>query len=79
MIKAQYSLDGSSWSDFAAETSGFPSVAGTEPEPGYVAIAAATKTGLSASTDYFVRLVAKRSAGSGTLSWFGAGFTIKQP
>jgi len=79
VIKAQYSLDGSSWSDFAAETSGFPSVAGTEPEPGYVAIAAATKTGLSASTDYFVRLVAKRSAGSGTLSWFGAGFTIKQP
>ena len=79
IIKAQYSTDGSTWSDFAAESTGLAALSGGEPSPGYVAIAPATKTGLTASTDYYVRLIARRSSGTGSLSWFGAGFTVKQP
>lgn len=79
-ITAQYSTDGSSWTDFASETTGSAVQLTLEGvEPGYVVISAATKTGLTATTDYYVRLIARRSSGTGTISWSGAVFNVKQP
>ena len=75
-LTLQYSLDGSAWTNFAAAVTGSTAFPG---EPGYVSIAATTKTGLTASTDYFVRAVAKRSGGSGTLSWTSPIASFYQP
>lgn len=76
VIKAQYSLDNTTWTDFAAEQTG--TFADSE-EPGYVEIAQATKTGLTANTDYYVRLLAKRSGLTGDLSFYSATFNVRQP
>ena len=81
VIKAQYSPDNMTWTDFAAEQTG--SIAKTSPpgeeDSGFVSIAQATKTGLTASTDYYVRLLAKRSTGTGNLSFHSATFNVRQP
>lgn len=79
VIKPQYSSDGSSWTDAASEVTGSTATTGSEPLPGFVSLSATTVTGLATSTDFYVRLVAKRSSGSGTLSWTGATFTARQP
>lgn len=78
--KAQYSLDATSWSDFAAAVQGSEvSVNGRGIEiPGFIT-GSGTNTGLSASTDYFVRLVARRSQGTGASSFFDSNFTVRHP
>lgn len=80
VIKAQYSTDGSSWSDVTgSETTGSaPITTPGEEEPGYVDFNV-TITSLSASTNYYVRLVAKRTTGTTTLSWSLPNFTVQQP
>ena len=80
VIKAQYSTDGSSWSDVSgSETTGTaPITTPGEEEPGYVDFNV-TITSLSASTNYYVRLVAKRTTGTTTLSWSLPNFTVQQP
>ena len=74
-LTAQYSTDGSTWTNFAAATSGLPASPG---EPGYVELSG-LKTGLAASTDYYVRIVGRRTGGSGTLSWTGPNAAFMQP
>lgn len=78
VVTAQYSLDGTSWTNFASASTGSIPVGGSEPDPGYVANSG-TKTGLSNSTDYFVRVIARRFSGSGTVTWSGANFTVTAP
>ena len=80
VIKAQYSTDGSSWTDVSgSETTGTaPNTTPGEEEPGYVSFSV-TVTTLSASTNYYVRLVAKRTSGTTTLSWSTPNFTVSQP
>lgn len=80
VIKAQYSTDGSSWTDVSgSETTGTaPNTTPGEEEPGYVSFSV-TVTTLSASTNYYVRLVAKRTSGTTTLSWTTPNFTVSQP
>jgi len=78
VIKAQYSTDGSSWTDVGTEQTGTTAVSSLF-EPGFVSFGPTTVTGLATSTDFYVRLIAKRSSGSGTLSWTGATFTARQP
>ena len=80
VIKAQYSTDGSTWSDVSgSETTGTtPITTPGEEEPGYVSFSV-TVTTLSASTNYYVRLVAKRTSGTTTLSWATPNFTVSQP
>jgi hypothetical protein len=80
VIKAQYSTDGSSWTDVSgSETTGTtPNTTPGEEEPGFVEFVTSVLT-LSASTNYYVRLVAKRTSGSTTLSWSTPLFSVSQP
>lgn len=80
VIKAQYSTDGSSWTDVSgSETTGsIPIMVPGEEEPGYVSFGV-TATGLTGSATYFVRLVASRTSGTSTLSWSLPTFTVSQP
>lgn len=81
VIKTQYSLDGSSWTDAATAVTG--SVADNSdpfnPLSGFVSIGPTTVTGLTASTDYFVRLVAAVSTTGETVSWLSPSFTANHP
>lgn len=79
--KAQYSLDGTTWSDVAGtETTGTGGITVPgEEEPGSISRAPVTQSSLSASTLYFVRLVARRTGGTGTISWISPVFTARQP
>lgn len=78
-IQAQYSTDGSSWTAAATATGSAPINIPGEEMSGFISISATTVTGLTASTDYYVRLVAKRTTGSGTISWGLPTFTAQQP
>lgn len=79
--KAQYSLDGTTWSDVAGtETTGTAAITVPgEEEPGSISRAPVTQSSLAASTLYFVRLVARRTGGTGTISWIAPSFTARQP
>lgn len=79
--KAQYSLNGTTWSDVArTETTGTGAITVPgEEEPGSISRALVTQSSLAASTLYFVRLVARRTGGTGTISWIGPSFTARQP
>lgn len=81
VCKAQYSLDNSTWTDVpGTETTGsIPITVPGEEQPGDISRAATLLTGLTGSTLYYVRLVARRSAGTGTLSWIAPTFTARQP
>jgi hypothetical protein len=79
--KCQYSLNGTTWLDVAGTEvtgTGAITVPGEE-EPGDISRSQVTQSGLDASTLYYVRLVARRTSGSGTLSWLSPVFTAKQP
>lgn len=76
-ILAQYSTDNVSFTDVGTVSTG-TAASGIE-SPGFVSIAATTVATGSNNTDFYVRLRAKRQSGSGTLSWAGANFTVKQP
>jgi len=78
-IQAQYSTDGSSWTAAATATGSTPINIPGEEMSGFISISPTTVTGLTASTDYYVRLVAKRTTGSGTISWGLPTFTAQQP
>ena len=79
-IKTQYSADGVSWTDVASATGSVADDSDPfEPLDGYVSVGPTTKTGLSASTNYYVRLVARRTSSGGTLSWAGPSFTATAP
>lgn len=79
--KAQYSPDGATWSDVAGtETTGTGAITVPgEEEPGSISRAPVTQSSLAASTPYFVRLVARRTGGTGTISWIAPSFTARQP
>lgn len=79
-IQAQYSTDGSSWTAAATSTGSTPINIPGEEMSGFISITATTITGLSASTDYYVRLVAQRTtSGSTFISWGLPTFTAQQP
>jgi len=79
-IKAQYRAVGAStWNDFASETTGAPDgVAYDYPYPGWASMAEATKSGLTADTDYEVRLVGRRAGGSASLNITSLSFQVRQ-
>lgn len=78
--KAQYSTDNSTWSDFTgSETTGStPITVPGEEEDGFISNNG-TQTGMTASTTYYVRLLAKRTAGTDTLAFTGETFNVRQP
>lgn len=79
-IQAQYSTDGSSWTAAATATGSTPMNIPGEEMSGFISITPTTITGLSASTDYYVRLVAQRTtSGSTFISWGLPTFTAQQP
>jgi hypothetical protein len=79
-IKAQYSLNGTTWTDAASATGTTASNNNPfEPMPGYVFINPTTVTGLTASTNYFVRLVARETSSGDGLSWTSPAFTADHP
>jgi len=85
-IVARYSDDGgATWTDAGASATGTQSTGGsggqqqpTFGETGFVSLDR-TVTGLTAGADYQVALFARRTSGSGTLSWFQPNFTVSQP
>lgn len=79
--KAQYSTDGTTWLDVTgSEVTGSPPITVPgEEAPGDISRSPVTQTGLAGSTLYHVRLVARRTAGSTTLSWLAPTFTARQP
>lgn len=81
VCKAQYSLDNSTWTDVpSTETTGtLPTTTPGEEQPGDISRAATLLTGLTGSTLYYVRLVARRTSGSTILSWISPVFTARQP
>ena len=79
--KAQYSTDGTTWSDVTSSevTGSTPITIPGEEEPGFITRSFVTQTGLTATTIYHVRLVARRTSGTTTLSWISPIFTARQP
>lgn len=74
-IKAQHSPDGSTWTDAGASVTGAEA---TFVDPEFISLSRSV-TGLSASTAYFVRLVARVDSGSGSISWVAPNFSVTQP
>lgn len=78
-IKTQYSANNSTWTDVATGTGSTASNDPFEPEPGFVSVGPTTVTGLAASTNYFVRLVARETNAAHNFSWSFPSFTADQP
>lgn len=78
-IKTQYSANNSTWTDVATATGSTASNDPFEPEPGFVSVGPTTVTGLAASTNYFVRLVARETNAAHSFSWSFPSFTADQP
>lgn len=78
-IKTQYSANNSTWTDVATGTGSVASNDPFEPEPGFVSVGPTTVTGLTASTNYFVRLVARETTSGANFSWSFPSFTADQP
>jgi hypothetical protein len=80
-IKAQHSTDGTTWTDGTSSSTGTLADDSNPFEPlfGFVGLGPTTVTGLSASTNYFVRLVAKLEAGGSSVSWLNPTFTANHP
>ena len=74
-IKAQYSTDGISFTDAGSPATGTATTGGDD---GFVSLTV-NQTGLTPSTDYYVRLQAQRTAGSGMLEWIDPFFSVSQP
>jgi hypothetical protein len=73
-IKAQTSPDGTTWTDAGSAVDGT-----NEPLPdiNYIELGV-TVTGLTAATDYYVRLVGKGNT-TNTISWIAPSFTASHP
>jgi hypothetical protein len=78
-IKTQYSANNSTWTDVATGTGSTASDDPFEPEPGFVNVGPDTVTGLTASTNYYVRLVARETTSGANFSWSYPSFTADQP
>lgn len=80
VVKAGYSTDDVSYTDVTgSETTGSAaSVSGPYPLEGAVGFTV-TQTGLTANTDYYVRLQAKFDTGVTGIAWNQASFNVKQP
>lgn len=78
-IKTQYSLNNSTWTDAATGTGTTASNDPFEPEPGFVSVGPTTVTGLSASTNYYVRLVARETTSAANFTWSLPSFTANHP
>lgn len=84
--KIQYSVAGANtWNDIAAATAGYAVSAEGDPfggnfqvYPGGCYIPEATKTGLTASTDYDFRMVARYTSGSGDAGVSGGQMQVRQ-
>jgi len=81
VIRAQYSIDEVTWTDVGAsdDTGSAPITVPGEEEPGFVTLTATTVTGLVINTNYYVRLRARRSSGSGVVSFNSPIFSAQQP
>jgi hypothetical protein len=79
-IKTQYSADGTTWTDVASGTGSLADDSNPfEPLPGFVSAAPTTVTGLSASTNYFVRVVARVGTSGDAVDWSSPSFAATQP
>ena len=78
-IKTQYSADNSTWTDVASATGTVASNDPFEPNPGFVIVGPTTVTGLTASTNYYVRLVARETTSAANFSWTSPSFTANHP
>ena len=74
-IKAQQSIDNVTWTDVVTSTDG---TAQTGRFPGFVSLSG-DATGLTASTDYYVRLVAKVDDVGLEAAWLNPSFVARQP
>lgn len=74
-IKAQYSPDGTTWTDAGAVGEGLDA-----GEPSFVSLVGGRLvTGLTPSTDYFVRLVARQTTSGTSIGWLDSVFTARRP
>lgn len=79
-IKTQYSANGSSWTDVASATGTLADDSDPfEPQPGFVGVTATTVTGLTASTNYYVRVIAKAQDSGDAFDWSSPSFAATQP
>lgn len=78
--RAQYSLDNSSWTDAGSgdTTGSAPIQTPGEEESGFLMQSPFTVTGLTPSTDYYVRLRCWRQSGSGSIGFGLPNFTVSQ-
>lgn len=79
VARAQYSLDGSSWTDAGSDdaTGDLPIAKPGEESSGFLSDAF-TQTGLTAATDYYVRLRCWRASGTGVISFGLPIFSVAQ-
>jgi hypothetical protein len=80
IVDVQYSTNNSTWTTVSGSqtTGSAPITIPGEEEDGFISKAPTTFS-VSASTNYYVRLRARRSSGSGVLSFIGETFTVRQP
>lgn len=79
-IKTQYSANGSTWTDVTTATGTLADDSDPfEPQPGYVSTGATTVTGLTANTNYFVRVVARVTTSGDAIDWSSPSFAATQP
>jgi hypothetical protein len=80
ILKTQYSANGTAWTDVASGTGSLADDSNLfEPLTGYVSAEATTVTGLSASTNYFVRAVARVGSSGDSIDWLTPSFAATQP
>ena len=79
-IKTQYSANGSTWTDVASATGTLADDSDPfEPQPGFVGVTATTVTGLTASTNYYVRAIARAQNSGDAFDWSSPSFAATQP
>ncbi len=79
-IKTQYSANGSTWTDVASATGTLADDSDPfEPQPGFVSATATTVTGLTASTNYYVRAIARAQNSGDAFDWSSPSFAATQP
>ncbi len=79
-IKTQYSANNSTWTDVASATGTLADDSDPfEPQPGFVSVTATTVTGLTASTNYYVRVIARAQNSGDAFDWSSPSFAATQP
>lgn len=78
-FKAAYATGaGGALTDLFAEGGGSACIGGTEPEDGAYVRAEATIAMPAANTDYYFKLLGRRSSGTGIIAFVGNSFTVRQ-